>query len=94
LVEVADFFVSDVISEVIFGPFWLMLPDQGPNRQTKVFRKNFRWKLSSSQQKKCTPKAKNFFRVQTRRLAASFHTSTKSVTCTGAEIFLHKAMCV
>jgi len=25
-------FVSDVISEVVFGPFWLMLPGLGPNR--------------------------------------------------------------
>jgi len=24
--------VSDIISEVVFGPFWLMLPDLGPNR--------------------------------------------------------------
>jgi len=26
------FFVSDVISEVVFGPFWLLLPGLGPNR--------------------------------------------------------------
>jgi len=26
------FFVSDVISEVVFGPFWLMLPCLGPKR--------------------------------------------------------------
>jgi len=25
-------FVSDVISEVVFGPFWLMLLGLGPNR--------------------------------------------------------------
>jgi len=25
------FFVSDVISEVVFGPFWLMLPGLQPN---------------------------------------------------------------
>jgi len=25
------FFVSDVISEVVFGPFWLMFPHLGPN---------------------------------------------------------------
>jgi len=24
--------VSDIISEVVFGPFWLMLPGLGPNR--------------------------------------------------------------
>jgi len=26
------FFVSDIISEVVLGPFWLMLPGLGPNR--------------------------------------------------------------
>jgi len=26
------FFVSDVISEVVLGPFWLMLLGLGPNR--------------------------------------------------------------
>jgi len=26
------FFVSDVIREVVLGPFWLMLPGLGPNR--------------------------------------------------------------
>ena len=26
------FFVSDVINEVVFGPYWLMLPGLGPNR--------------------------------------------------------------
>jgi len=31
-VGVADFFVSDVISEAFFGPYWLMLPGLGPNR--------------------------------------------------------------
>jgi len=34
---------------------------------------------------------KKFFRVQTTRLAASFDTSTTSVTRQGAEIFLHKS---
>jgi len=24
--------VSDVIGEVVFGPFWLVLPGLGPNR--------------------------------------------------------------
>jgi len=32
LVGVCVFFVTDVISEVVFGPFWLMLPGLGPNR--------------------------------------------------------------
>jgi len=29
---VADFFVSDIISEVVFGPFGVMLHGLGPNR--------------------------------------------------------------
>jgi len=40
--------VSDVISEVVFSPFWLMLPGLGPNRQAKVFRWSFHWTLGSS----------------------------------------------
>jgi len=28
----ADFFVTDIISEVVLGSFWLMLPGLGPNR--------------------------------------------------------------
>jgi len=28
----SGFFVSDVMSEVGFWPFWLMLPGLGPNR--------------------------------------------------------------
>jgi len=39
------------------------------------------------------PQQKYFFRVQTRRLATSFDTSTRYLTCTGAEIFLRKATC-
>jgi len=30
------FFVSDVISEVVFESFWLVLPGLGPNRYAKV----------------------------------------------------------
>jgi len=45
---VADFFVTDVISEVDFRPFWFMLPGLGPNCLTKVFRRSFHWKLGSS----------------------------------------------
>jgi len=26
-----EFFMSDVISELVFGPFWLILPGLGPN---------------------------------------------------------------
>ena len=32
------FFVSDVISEVVLGSFWIMLPGVGPNHWAKVFR--------------------------------------------------------
>jgi len=45
-------------------------------------------------QKTATPKQKIFFWVQTRTLAVSFDTSTRSVTRTGAEIFPCKATCV
>jgi len=31
-VGVCGFFVSDVISEVLFGSFWLILPGLAPNR--------------------------------------------------------------
>ena len=31
------FFVSDVISEVVFGSFWLMLPGVGPTARQKFF---------------------------------------------------------
>jgi len=31
LVGDCGFFVSDVISEVVLGPFWLMLPGLAPN---------------------------------------------------------------
>jgi len=39
LVGGCEFFVSDVISEVVFGPFWLMLPGLWPNEPS------FQWKL-------------------------------------------------
>jgi len=32
--------VSDVIREVVFGPFWLMLPGLGPNRSTSYVNPN------------------------------------------------------
>ena len=31
LVGGCEFFVSDVVSEAVFGSFWLMLPGLGPN---------------------------------------------------------------
>ena len=33
--------MSDVISEVGFGPFWLMLPGPRPNRWSKYFAEVF-----------------------------------------------------
>ena len=45
--------------------------------------------------KKTAPaKQKNFYRVKTRILAASFETFTRSVEHTGPEKFPHKATCV
>ena len=44
-------------------------------------------------QKICIPQPKNFFWVQTTRLASSFDGLTRSVTRTGAEIFPCKATC-
>jgi len=41
LVGDTDFFVSDIISEVAFGPFWLMLPGQGPTTRPKCFAEVF-----------------------------------------------------
>jgi len=32
LVGECGFFVTDIISEVVLGSFWLMLPGVGPNR--------------------------------------------------------------
>jgi len=40
--------VTDVITEVVLGSFWLMLPDLRPNRLAKEFRRSFHWKLGSS----------------------------------------------
>jgi len=37
--------VNDVINDVGFYPFWLMLPGLGPNHYTEVFRWSFHWKL-------------------------------------------------
>jgi len=33
--------VTDVISEIVFGSFWLMLPGLGSNHWAKVFAKVF-----------------------------------------------------
>jgi len=50
-----------------------------------VTHKRHSQKINS--QKITLPKQKNFFRVQTRRLAASFETFTRSVEHTGPEKF-------
>jgi len=39
------FFVGDVLSEVGYWSFWLMLPDLGPNCSTAAFRSSFHGKL-------------------------------------------------
>ena len=43
-------FLSDAISEVVLGPFWLMFLGLGPNQSVlaKVFCWSFHWKLGSS----------------------------------------------
>jgi len=41
LVRGCGFFVSDVIGEVVFGPFWLMLPGLGPIARAKYFAEVF-----------------------------------------------------
>jgi len=50
--------------------------------------------MTSLTKKPASPKQKNFFRVQTRRLVASFETFTGSVEHTGLEKFPCKATCV
>jgi len=47
LVGGCRFFVSDLMSEVVFGSFWLMLPGLGPNCYAKVFHWSFHWKQGS-----------------------------------------------
>jgi len=37
--------MSDIINEVGFPPFWLILPGLGPNRLTEVFCCSFHCKL-------------------------------------------------
>ena len=65
------FFVSKVISEVVFGPFWLMLSGLGPNRSAKVFGWSFHWKLGSPLIDFLAFLVQKLWsRVQTRKLAA------------------------
>jgi len=75
---------SKNFSKILSPNSWHPGPGKVGQGGLKVFHL---WRHS---QKNYTPQAKNFFWVQTRRLAASFDASTRFVTCTGAEIFLHK----
>jgi len=41
LAGVCGFFVTDVISEVVLGSFWVMLPGLGPTARPKCFAEVF-----------------------------------------------------
>jgi len=69
-----------------------MVGTQGQAKWAKVAYKSSTYDVTHK--KTATPKQKIFFRVQTRRLAASFETFTGSVEHTGLEKFPHKATCV
>ena len=75
------------LSEILPSNGWCPGPRKVGQGALKVLHL---WRHS---QKTRTPNQKNF-RVHSRRLAASFDTSTRSVICTGAEIFPCKATCV
>ena len=64
---------------------------QGQVKLVKVAKKSSTYNVTHK--KPAPPNQKNFFHVQTTRLAASFDTSTRSKTRTRAEIFPHKATC-
>jgi len=68
-----------------------MVGAQGQAKWAKVAQKSSTYDVTH---KKPAPPGKNFLQVQARRLAASFDASIRSVTLTGAEIFLRKATCV
>jgi len=55
----------------------------GAQGQVKLAKKSSTYNVTH---KKPAPQPKNFFRVQTTRLAVSFDTSTRSVTRTGVDI--------
>jgi len=67
-----------------------MVGAQGQVKLAKVAKKSSTYDVTHN---KPTSTTKTFFQVQTRRLAASFDTSTRSVTRTGAEVFPRKATC-
>jgi len=64
---------------------------QGQVNWAKVAKKSSTYDVTHK--KTHIPQPKIFFLVQTKRLAASFDTSTRSVTRTGAEKFPRKATC-
>jgi len=66
-----------------------MTGTQGQAKWAKVAKKSSTYDVTHK--KTTPPNQKNLFRVQTTRLAASFDTSTWSLTRTGAEIFPRKA---
>ena len=67
-----------------------MVGAQGQVKLAKMAKKFSTYDVTH--QKKRIPN-KKFFRVQSTRLAASFDTSTRSVTRTGAEIITRKVTC-
>ena len=69
-----------------------MVGAQGQVKWAKVPYKSFSYDVTHKKSATCNQNT--FFQVQTRRLAASFDASTRSVTRTGAEKFPFKAMCV
>ena len=79
------FFVTGVISEVVLGSFWLMLPGLGRKKSSTY---------DVTHKKPASPKQKIVFQVQTRRPAAIFETFTGSAEHTGPEKFPRKATCV
>jgi len=71
--------------------YHLTVGAQGQAKWAKVAKKSSTYDVTH---KKPPPQAKNFFRVQTKGLAASFETFTSSVEHTGPEKFPRKATCV
>ena len=69
-----------------------MAGPQGQAKWAKVAYKSSTYDVTHKKNR--TTKQKIVFRVQTRRLAASFDASSRYVTCTGAEILPRKAMYV
>ena len=64
---------------------------QGQVKLAKVAQKSSTYDVTHK--KNASPQPKNFFRVQTTRLAESFELLSGSVALTGSEKFLRKATC-